>query len=219
MSQNNRVLLFDLGNILVSLNAVSAIWQRGSSAGGSVSTDHFWSSSKAVHDYESGRLPTLKAFYEALRTEHPIDVSEDEFYLIFRNVIGDVFPGTQALLSALRHEYPLYLLSNTSAAHWAICCDEQKLDVFFCKAFLSFKMGVMKPDPRAFQQTIVEMNSDPQNIWFYDDREDNVMIARKLGINAHVSFGGETLYNDLRNHGFITEAVLQVVQNREKERN
>ena len=204
MQESVKILLFDLGNILVSLNSVDAIWSGGN-PDGPVDAHLHWSRSTAVRDYESGRIPSLASFYAALRQEADIKVDENEFYAIFNNAIGEVFPGTYSLLQELKEKHPLYLLSNTSEAHWAICRDQQKLDTYFTKALLSYEMGVMKPDPRAFELAIAAIQSDPQNIWYYDDRKENVDIASKLGFNAYVSFGGDTLINDLRNHGFLGE--------------
>lgn len=207
LSKKDRILLFDLGNILVSLNSVRGLWTglpAGSTAG-TTALDQLWSHSKAVIDYESGRIDSLQEFYAAIKKEMPITVPEDEFNFIFNQAIGDVFPETRQLLTLLSRRYRLFLLSNTSQAHWAICRDTHHLDVFFVKTFLSYEMGCMKPDPAAFQITIQEIGVNPDNIWYYDDRAENVIEAIKHGINAHISFGGNTLINDLRKHGFVDE--------------
>jgi putative hydrolase of the HAD superfamily len=206
----DRILLFDLGNILVRLNSVNGIWTgTGDNAQQDFpELDQLWSRSQAVADYETGRLQSLRAFYDAVRKEVPIAVCEDEFYRIFNQAIGDVFPETHAMLARLQKQYRLFLLSNTSREHWAICRDALNLEGYFTKTFLSYEMGIMKPDPASFQIAIDGIGVDPEIIWYYDDRAENVNGAIEKGINAHISFGGTTLINDLRNHGFIGQAGL-----------
>ena len=176
-SENDRILLFDLGNILVSLNSVHEIWAGLKTGNDAEKTelDQLWSHSKAVFDYESGRIETLQDFYAAIKKEVPVTVSEDEFYMIFNQAIGDVFPETHQLLKGLSRRFRLFLLSNTSQAHWAICRDAHHLDGYFVKTFLSFEMGCMKPDPAAFQWAIQGIGTNPENIWYYDDRVEMLM--------------------------------------------
>ncbi|MDW7657214.1 MAG: HAD-IA family hydrolase [Bacillota bacterium] len=200
-----KILLFDLGNILVRLNSVNEIWTGTdpSLPRDLPELDQLWSRSQAVVDYETGRIRSLPAFYTAVGKEVPIAVSEDEFYRIFNQAIGDTFPETHAMLALLQDRYRLFLLSNTSREHWAICRDALHLDGYFTKTFLSYDMGIMKPDPASYQIAIDGIGVDPENIWYYDDRAENVYGAINKGINAHISFGGITLINDLRKHGFI----------------
>lgn len=201
----NKILLFDLGNILVQLNSVDSLFKKEGQK--EMLIDLFWSESKAVRDYESGRISSLKDFYKALKKEKPSVVSEFLFYDLFCKIIGDVFPNTRSLLSKLKDQYPLFLLSNTNETHWAVCRYNHQLDKYFNGVFLSYEMGAMKPDPMAFQMAIHAIGCNPQNIWYYDDRKENVKEALKQGINAYKSFGGDPLINDLRKHGFLLEAL------------
>lgn len=201
--KSDRILLFDLGNILVRLNSVEGIWADAGVRQALPATDQLWARSQAVADYETGRIQSLPAFYEAICEEVPITVNYDEFYRIFNQAIGDVFPETHAMLAHLQKQYRLFLLSNTSREHWAICRDMLNLAGYFEKTFLSFEMGIMKPDPAAFQIAIDGIGADPENIWYYDDRIENVSCAVDMGINAQISFGGMPIINDLRKNGFI----------------
>jgi len=201
---SERVLMFDLGNILVHLNSVSKIWS-GAQSREDKNLEQRWSASQAVKDLETGRNNSLPAFLEAIRKDVPVTVSEDEFYKIFRQAIGTVPPVIHALLAILKTRYRLYMLSNTSFFHWSVCQDEHQLDRYFEKVFLSCELGVMKPDPRIYQAARQQINVCPENIWYYDDREENIREALNQGYRAYTSFIGTTLINDLRNHGFLND--------------
>ena len=202
-SLDQRVLLFDLGNILVQLNSVTDIWDLAKIKNPPAEKNQLWATSQAVQDYESGRIDSMPGFYAAMARENPLRVSFAEFSRIVENMIDDPFPGTHQLLAGLKKSYNLFLLSNTNAVHWSICQEKHQLETHFQKLFLSYEMGVMKPHPFIYAEVIRLIGIDPQNIWFYDDNERNVIEAKAAGLNAHLSFGGKTLINDLRKHEFI----------------
>ena len=47
-------------------------------------------------------------------------------------------------------------------------------------------MGLLKPDPDYFQHILGELQIDPVECIFIDDRFENVLSARSLGINGLV---------------------------------
>lgn len=187
------VLLFDLGNILVRLNSVDLLWPDRLAEPGTLPFAERWLGSQAVRAYESGLIHDLDTFYRAARAELGFSVPEEQFVQVFRQVIGDLFSETIPLLTALQGSYPLMLLSNTSQEHWVYCRDQLGLGGFFKKEFLSYQMGVMKPDPLIYQKLLAGSGTSPENIWFFDDNLNNVAAARKLGIRAWSSWGGQPL--------------------------
>ena len=197
------LLLFDLGGILVRLNSVDGLWPDHTRAPGMKPFGERWSDSRVVYDYETGRIANLADFYRAARSEIGITISEEKFDEVFVAIIGDLYEETVPMLSALQGHFPVMMLSNTNEAHWRRCRDKLGLGPFFQRLFLSYEMGVMKPDLRIFQQVLAEIGGNPQNIWYFDDREDNVAAACRLGINGIVSQGGMHLLGDLRHLNFI----------------
>lgn len=58
------------------------------------------------------------------------------------------------------------------------------LDGLFDAAVISAAIGVMKPNPAAYQAILDELSVESKNVFFIDDFEDNVKSALALGINA-----------------------------------
>ena len=95
----------------------------------------------------------------------------------------------------------IYLLSNLHE----LCYDEIKEEFdlsIFEKMFLSYEMGCVKPDPIIYQKVIEEIGDDPKNMYFFDDKEKNVLAAQKEGMNAYVTEGN-----------FLYERVSEILNN------
>ena len=48
----------------------------------------------------------------------------------------------------------------------------------------SYEVGATKPDPKIFQALITQSGCLPQEIFYADDKEPNVLTAQSLGLNA-----------------------------------
>ncbi|CAG4993703.1 Alpha-D-glucose 1-phosphate phosphatase YihX [Dyadobacter sp. CECT 9275] len=95
------------------------------------------------------------------------------------------------LLKKLSQSYRLFLLSNTSSIHITqvhkilhAATGIEKLDDLFEKVYLSYEMGLMKPDIRIYQQVLDDSGLSAEETIFLDDNLDNINGAAKLGIEA-----------------------------------
>ena len=86
--------------------------------------------------------------------------------------------------------FQVMLLSNTNPyiQRWAqsdaFTPWGRSLDSYMDCLFLSFEMGVMKPDPRIFRMMLDRAALNPSETLFIDDGQSNVDAARSLGIQA-----------------------------------
>ena len=78
--------------------------------------------------------------------------------------------------------YRLYLFSNTDAIHWqhALALYKDKIDASFDRVFLSFEMGLCKPDAGAYEFINNEIGGSPSRICFIDDNAVNRLAAEQL---------------------------------------
>lgn len=65
------------------------------------------------------------------------------------------------------------------------------------KRFLSYEMGMIKPDIEIYQTVLKKLKAKPEEVLFIDDLEVNVKAAQKLGINAIV-FKENTIVKKVR---------------------
>lgn len=92
--------------------------------------------------------------------------------------------------------YQIPLLSNTTFDH-ANLIRNKGLYNYFYPVLLSFEIGFRKPDPKAFEILLHEINLNPENVIFIDDKEENVKTAIKMGIDGILFRNLEQLKKEL----------------------
>lgn len=197
------ILLFDMGNILVKLNTAAGLWGGNPPAVDESYFEQRWSQSTAIRDFETGRILDFHEFYRQVRPQLGTRLAEEDFRVAYDDIIGEPFAETHAMLQALHGDFPLMVLSNTSNAHWQKCDEVHGIAKYFKQLYLSYELGLMKPDLRIYQAVLEQAGVDPQTIYFFDDRPENVSAAASIGINAHLSMGGKPIIDALRAYGFI----------------
>ena len=85
------------------------------------------------------------------------------------------------------------MLSNTNEAHWQYIHDHVfpacgfTPEELFERIFLSYEMGVIKPDLRIYQMVIEATGIEPAETLFLDDNKDNLQAASTLGIHTRLT--------------------------------
>ena len=62
-------------------------------------------------------------------------------------------------------------------------------------------MGVLKPDPRAYEIVIKYTGFKPDEMIFIDDSNENIDAAGKLGFKTVLACGSESIAKGLEDHG------------------
>lgn len=93
-------------------------------------------------------------------------------------------------IGRLKEKYRLFLLSNTNEIHWHysvedfFTCAGHTVDYYFNRIFLSYEMGLAKPDKAIFLRAVEESGVNPEETLFIDDSADNCAAARGAGLHA-----------------------------------
>ncbi|MHB1447385.1 MAG: HAD-IA family hydrolase [Acidimicrobiales bacterium] len=74
--------------------------------------------------------------------------------------------------------------SNTNSLHWDGVARIKDLMSLFDTTFLSFQMGMLKPDREAFEHVAKTLGLHPGGVLFLDDNQMNVDAARAVGFSA-----------------------------------
>jgi HAD superfamily hydrolase (TIGR01509 family) len=128
-------------------------------------------------------------FGENVVRDLKLSMSATEFLELFRNWVGGLYDGTEALLAELSQWYRLGCFSNNNEIWWPQIRDQLGMGRLLNDYFLSHEIGMRKPDLPAFEHVIQRLDMEPNQIVFFDDFEENVMAAQKVGINAFVTRG------------------------------
>jgi len=93
-------------------------------------------------------------------------------------------PGMLALIEELKAAgYQTAMLSNTVPWH-AEAIRELGLYRPFSPVVLSYEIGYRKPNPKAYEILLQKLGRPPEETLFIDNKEENVVAARKAGMHA-----------------------------------
>jgi HAD superfamily hydrolase (TIGR01509 family) len=72
--------------------------------------------------------------------------------------------------------------------------------LIFDAVFASNKIGLSKPDPEFYRYILKNEGVNPENTFFVDDTEVNVLSAERMGINATLFRDSKSLGLQIKNH-------------------
>lgn len=180
-----RFLYFDMGNVLLSFSHEKAAAQMAAVAG--ITHQRAWEivfERGLEWDYERGAVNCGQfhhLFCRAANCRADLDALDQAGSAIF-----ELIPRMQPLLAALRRSgRRMGVLSNTSPSHWRYVTGRFCfLSEFFCRHALSYEVGLMKPDPGIYEVAEEMAGFRGGEIFFTDDRPENVAAARARGWDA-----------------------------------
>jgi beta-phosphoglucomutase-like phosphatase (HAD superfamily) len=97
-------------------------------------------------------------------------------------------------------EEPAPRLTNTNPAQWEVNAQLPMVEAFDYR-FLSFELGMIKPDPRLFAHVASLLDTPPGRILFLDDLATNIDAAAKAGFVAVQVAGVVEASNAIRHAG------------------
>jgi HAD superfamily hydrolase (TIGR01509 family) len=109
----------------------------------------------------------------------------------------------EALLRELKRRHRMLLLSNTNAIHFPYVQRNYPLLGHFDHMVLSYKLGVMKPDPGIYEEAVAQARCKAEECLFVDDVQENVDGARRVGLQSVRFEGAEQLRQDLAEAGVL----------------
>ena len=202
MPKQIRVLLFDLGGVLVELNDISTFLHLN---GDEIPMNKLWSdwlSSPAARAFEMG-ISTKEQFADKYIEEMNLPIKRNDFLKAFTQLPKGLYPDAGRLIQRCRERYFTASLSNTNALHWQRLTHEMGIDRMFDQHFASHLTGKLKPDRESFEYVLQSLNCDPSAILFLDDNEINIKGARSVGMIAYRAKGPQEAENILEEIGIL----------------
>ena len=117
-----------------------------------------------------------------------------KFDKLMHQGIGPIFKETFAAMKFLKNNgVKICLLSNALPN----LSDNGRFVTGVDHVFVSYKMGMLKPDVRIFEAVLSELQACPHEVAFFDDKQKNVDAAASLGIHAFV-FDRQTIIENVK---------------------
>jgi glucose-1-phosphatase len=183
------VVLFDLGGVLAAFGGIEPM----GALSGITEPDEIWRrwlGCRWVRSFESGAC-SPEDFARGVVEDWKLSVSGDEFLDEFRSWLKGPLEGAEALVSEVSGHATTACFSNTNALHWEAGGAQWDLMGRFDRTFLSFQLGLLKPDAEAFVAVVGDLGVAAERVLFLDDNQINVEAARAVGLRGERVVGVE----------------------------
>ncbi len=177
-------IIFDFGGVLVDLDkerCVQNLKNLGIHVENLIGVTH----SKGIFvEFEKGNI-TAEQFRNELRSMTLQTVTDEQLDNAWISFLGTIPQYKLDLILELRKKYRVYLLSNTNPIHFGYAKERlfaqngHTLKDYFDDCFLSYQIGILKPDDDIFEYVINEAQIFARETLFIDDSELNVETARR----------------------------------------
>jgi glucose-1-phosphatase len=176
------LVLFDLGGVLIQPGGVApmralsgidsdeALWTR-------------WLSCRWVRRFEAGQCGPDE-FAAGVVTDWELPLHPAAFLEEFGRWPEPPFEGALELVDEVQARVPAAFLSNMNSFQWATNYEGIPLTEAFTFRFLSFELGLVKPDPAIFDAVAARLPVPRQRVLFLDDNAINVEAAEGAGFAA-----------------------------------
>jgi len=155
--------------------------------------------------YETGELNSVQFHAEFCSLiQKKCDLDE------FLTACGDIFwlnePTTPVVCQLARLNLGMGILSNTCEAHWDFAMKRfPALPQLFPVLVTSFEAKSMKPDKGIYEVAVEKAGVSPSEIFFTDDKPENVQAAQSAGFDAALFTSAAQLLRDLAKRGVAVE--------------
>lgn len=197
-----RVVLFDVGGVLVQLSGVSTVLGWVEDRWTPAELWRRWLHSPAVRAFETGRCDA-DTFASELVAELELGVAPELFLESFAGWPTGLYPGVHELVARIPSDVTRALLSNSNSLHWSRVEDEFGLRALFEHRFVSHLTGRIKPDRDAFEHVVESLGCDAASVFFLDDNLMNVEAAHAVGMQGAVVRGIDEAEQALLKAGLI----------------
>lgn len=205
-----EAILLDLGGVLVGFDHTQtcrALAEKCTKSPEDLYQEIFGSGLEAR--YDRGQVSTERFLENVAKVVQEPALSLEDIHTAWTQIFHRLEENL-ALLPRLKHLAPVYLLSNTNAAHfdaiWKLVPELEGLS----GGILSFVEGAIKPEPKIYQAAIQRLGVAPEKILFVDDNPGNVLAAKNLGIQGFELWPEETLESTLAQAGVALPTPAKV---------
>jgi putative hydrolase of the HAD superfamily len=186
-----KAVIFDFGNVIINIE-FQRIYQTFSKLTSKpiAYIEKRITEEQIFRRYESGQY-TDEEFREIIRQTLCFALSDKEVDTAWNAILLDIPTERIDLINNIRKKYPVYLLSNTNNIHISASNNYlneahgiKNLDVLFDKLYLSYEMGLWKPDTEIYYEVLRSINLEPNQVIFFDDNLQNIESAKAIGMQT-----------------------------------
>ena len=179
-----KVIFLDLGKVIIDYDPAIPLAQLTQySELPMAKIKEILSKTDVLLNFELG-IFSGKDFYTAMGRDLKLDISKEDFQDLWNSLFLPVPLLSETLLVNLTRDYPVFLLSNTNEIHFEFIWHHYPIVRHIENHLLSYQLQKIKPNQSIYQIAIARSGVLPKEIFFVDDKIENVEGAITAGINA-----------------------------------
>ena len=182
---NYKVIIFDLGNVLVNFSHEKMFDQVALLTG--IPPERVYEilfKERSGHQYEKGLIST-EEIYQLIQKQTTTTFEMKE-PVEAASTIFSPKEEMELLVKKLKDKgYRLILLSNTFEPHFNYIAENYSFLPLFDHLILSYELGYAKPEKKIYEEAIKQAECLSSECFFIDDRLENIRAAEVLGIKGH----------------------------------
>lgn len=134
----------------------------------------------------------IKDWVNLVQYNMGIRISFDEFKRLYEEELSSVkyYKEVVDFVHSLKNKCKIAILSNLMPFDKKRIDNQYDLDEFDY-VYLSFEIGLKKPDKQIYEYVLNNLKIDANDILFIDDDTDNISMAKECGWNTCQAFGYE----------------------------
>jgi glucose-1-phosphatase len=184
-------LVFDFGGVIIDIDfqrTINAFIKLGAE---NFEENYSKASQSGIFDKLDKGTTSQKEFVDSLKSLLPSTIIDKDIIDAWNKIIVGVPEKRIRLLESLKKNYHTFLLSNTNIIHYDLYMPDIKrrygyalLEDLFEGVYLSFRLGMRKPDREIFDFIFNTQNLEKQETLFIDDSIHIIDAARSYGIRS-----------------------------------
>lgn len=180
------LFIFDMGGVVTNTFKMDSIYQKLNISKNDFSEICKKNNNDIWHKLETGIISVNQFWNEynsRIQSIEKAKPAETDLFRLFFHPSKNL--QTIELIKSLKKNNRVICGTNTIQSHWENHMERGDY-AFFNQTYASNKIGCAKPDSHFFELILEAEETEAQNAFFTDDKEENVAAAASLGIHAEL---------------------------------
>lgn len=191
------IFMFDMGGVIANSSSMQSICKELDIDENSYRLFQLDSKGRNTYQQLSVGEITVEYYWKNFSTNSKKEIKTDFFNSFYNPTINKEL---LLMLKKIKEKnYRIVCGTNTIKSHFDEHHRLGNYDVFDF-VYSSHLMGVKKPNIEFFKKVMKAEKVLAQNIFFVDDNQENIEVAKKLGMNSHLFISNENLINTLNEY-------------------
>ncbi len=197
-----KAIIFDLGGVLFTNGTKKFVDYLSKTYGYELEELKQLLDEGVGTEYREGKISRDEFWKTVLGELDAIDIDVDR---LEDQWISNYEPieGTKELILELKKKYKVYYLSDNVRDRVEKIHNKHDFLNWFDDGIFSHEVGIRKPHPDIYQQILQKAGVEPDEAVFIDDKEVNLIPAKKLGMETILFTDPAILKQDLQKLGIL----------------